>query len=167
MKNKFVIAALVLVAVASVAYAAFAQILTISGTTTASGDWDVAITNITRTSGTGATDAANTPSYTATSATFNVDLAYPGATATYEVTVSNNGTIPAKLGAISGLAEANAAAPTFVTYAVSGVTANTTTLAAGATNTITVTATWDAAATSTAVGSKTATLTFDYAQDTP
>ena len=166
MRNKFVIAALVLVGVASVAYAAFTQILTISGTSTAAGDWDVAITNITRTSATGATDAATTPSYTATSATFDVDLAYPGATATYEVTVTNNGTIPAKLDTIGGLAAANAAAPTFVTYAVSGVTAGSTTLAAGATNTVTVVVTWDAAATSNAGGTKTATLTFDYSQDT-
>ena len=46
MKNKFLITAALLVGVASVAYAAFATTLTINGTGTASGTWDVKITGI-------------------------------------------------------------------------------------------------------------------------
>ncbi len=165
MKNKLLVAAVVLVGLASVAYAAFTQTLTISGTGNATGDWDVAITSITPTLGAGATNAA-APSFTATSATFSTDLAYPGATASYDVVVTNGGTIDAQLGAIGGLVAANAAAPTYIQYTVGGVTANTTTLAAGATNTITVTVTWDAASAPVTTGTtKTATLTFDYAQD--
>lgn len=162
-------AAIVLVGLATVAYAAFTQTLTINGTGTASGTWDVKITNITRTSGAGATDAATTPSYTNTSATFDTTLAYPGATATYAVTVTNNGTVPAKLTTINGLATANAAAPTYVGFTLAGVTAGSTTLAAnGGTNTINVTVTWDAASTvSTASTGKTATLDFVYDQNTP
>lgn len=166
MRNKLLIAALVVVGLASVAYAAFAQILTISGTGTATGSWNVAITGITRTTATGATDAS-APTFTGTSATFSTNLAYPGATATYEVTVKNNGTVPAKLSSITDLATINAAAPTYITYTVSGVTAGTTTLAAGATNTVTVVVTWDAAsAPSTAGESKNATITLNYAQNT-
>ena len=121
MRNKLLVAALVLVGVASVAYAAFAQTLTISGTGSATGTWDVAITNITQSSATGATD--NTaPSFNATSATFDVNLGYPGATATYDVTVTNNGTIPAILDSITDLVALNAAAPTYITYSVTGVT---------------------------------------------
>ena len=167
MKNKLLVAAVVLVGLASVAYAAFTQTLTINGTGNAAGDWDVAITNITQTSATGATDVT-APTYNATSATFDVDLAYPGATATYAVTVTNNGSIPAELGTIGGLTAANAAAPTYIQYTVTGVTANTTTLAAnGGTNTINVTVTWDAASAPVTTGTtKTATLTFAYAQDT-
>jgi hypothetical protein len=166
MKNKLLVAAVVLVGLASVAYAAFTQTLTINGTGNVTGDWSVAITNITRTSATGATDTT-APTYNATSATFSTDLAYPGATATYAVTVTNSGSIDAKLGAINGLSAANAAAPTYVQYTVTGVTANTTTLAAGATNTINVTVTWDSATSPTTTGTptKTATLTFDYAQN--
>ncbi|MFZ1258549.1 MAG: hypothetical protein WAQ25_03710 [Candidatus Saccharimonas sp.] len=169
MRNKLIVAALVLIGLASVAYAAFAQVLTINGTSTASGTWDVKITGITRASASGATDAALTPSFTATTATFDSTLAYPGATATYNVTVTNAGTVPAKLTSIGGLAAVNAAAPTYVGYTISGVTAGTTTLAAnGGTNTITVTITWDSASTvSTTGASKTGVLTFNYDQDTP
>lgn len=164
MRNKMLIGAIVFVGLASVAYAAFASVLTISGTGTASGDWDVAITGITRTAATGATDAV-APSFTGTSATFDVDLAYPGATATYEIVVANNGSIPAVLTTLDGVTAANAAAPTYIEYAVTGVT-NGTTLGAGGTNTATVTVTWNAAsAPVTANETKTATITLNYDQD--
>lgn len=167
MRNKLLISALVLVGLASVAYAAFAQTLTINGTGTAAGTWDVEITDITQTSATGATDNV-APSFNATSATFDVDLAYPGATATYDVTVTNNGSIPAILSAITDLTSKNAEAPTYITYATAGVTAGVTTLAAsGGTNVVQVTVTWDAAsAPGTPNESKAATITLDYAQNT-
>ncbi len=166
MRTKILVIALVVVGLASVAYAAFSQTLNIGGTGTANGDWDVKITNIVQTSATGATDAT-APSFTDTAATFDVDLAYPGATATYNVTVTNAGSIPAKLDSITDLATINAAAPAYITYAVSGVTAGTTTLAAGATNTIQVTVTWDAASNpDTSTGNtKSATIDFDYVQN--
>lgn len=93
MKNKAMLAALLIIGVASVAYASFATTLTINGTGTATGNWDVHIQSITRTSATGATDAVNTPSVAVDnlSATFDVDLAYPGATATYSVVIANSG----------------------------------------------------------------------------
>ena len=164
MRNKMLIGAIVFVGLASVAYAAFAQILTINGTGTAAGDWDVAITGITRTAATGATDAV-APAFTGTSATFDVDLAYPGATATYEIVVENNGSIPAVLTTLDGVTAANAAAPTYITYAVTGVT-NGTTLGAGGTNTATVVVTWNAASAPTTPNeTKTATITLNYDQD--
>lgn len=166
MKNKFIIAAVAVVMLASVAYAAFTQLLTINGTGTASGQWNVKITGITRSAGTGVTDAVGTPSFTDTTATFDAELGYPGATATYDVTVTNSGTIPAKLTSISDIATTNAAAPTYITYAVSGVTAGTTTLAAGSTNVVKVTVTWSGASSpATANESKTLTLDLNYDQD--
>lgn len=167
MRNKIIVAALVVVGFASVAYAAFAQVLTINGTGTAAGTWNVAITNITQTSNTGATD--NTPpSYTGTSATFDVDLAYPGATATYDVTVTNSGTVPAILSSITDLTSINSQAPTYLTYTTTGVTGGTTTLAAnGGTNVVHVTVTWDAASAPTTPNeSKAATITLNYDQNT-
>ncbi len=166
MRNKIIVVALVVVALASVAYAAFAQTLTINGTGTANGNWDVKITNIVQTSATGATDAT-APSFNDTSATFDVDLAYPGATATYDVTVTNAGSIDAKLDTMTDLATINSAAPAYITYAVSGVTAGTTTLAAGATNTVQVTVTWDAASSpDTSTGNtKSATIDLNYVQN--
>ena len=58
MKNKVLIAAVAIIGLASVAYASFTQLLTINGTGTATGSWDVKITGITRTSATGVTDAS-------------------------------------------------------------------------------------------------------------
>lgn len=165
MRNKLLVVALVVVGLASVAYAAFAQTLTIGGTGTPTGSWDVAITNITRTSATGATDAV-APAYTGTSATFSTNLAYPGATATYDVTVTNNGSVPAKLSSITTTpTDVNGTAPTYVQFTTSGVTAGTTTLAAGATNTMSVTVTWDAADSTSVTSSKTATYTLNYVQN--
>lgn len=160
--------ALLVIGVGSIAYAAYSQVLSISGTGTATGNFNVAITSITRTSATGVTDAV-APSFNGTSATFSANLAYPGATATYAVTVTNSGSIPAKLTSLSDLTATNSAAPAYITYATSGVTANTTTIAAGGgTNVVNVTVTWDSASSpnTTAGNSKTATITLNYDQDT-
>ena len=166
MRNKLLIAALVVVGLASVAYAAFAQILTVGGTGTTTGVWDVKITDITRSSATGATDVTP-PSYTGTSATFDTELAYPGATATYQVTVTNNGNVPALLSSLTDMASTNAAAPTFITYTLSGVTGGTTTIAPGATNVLTVVVTWlGSSAPITTGDSKGATITLNYIQNT-
>jgi hypothetical protein len=165
MRNKLLVATVVLVGLASVAYAAFSQILTINGTGTATGNWDVQIISITPTAQTGATDHASTPSFTATTATFNVDLAYPGATSSYNVVIKNQGNITAKLSTMTDLTSLNAAAPTYLTYAISGMTLNST-LAPNATVTATVTVTWASSATTNPSGaSKAATINFNYIQN--
>lgn len=166
MRNKLIIAAVVLVGLASVAYAAFAQLLTISGTGTASGNWDVEITSITAKDQTGATDAANTPSFTATSAIFDVDLDYPGSTSTYDVVIENKGSIPAKLSSLTDLTATNAASPVDIHYTLTGVAVNDT-LAAGASVTATVTVNWvSGGSTNIDTQSKAATITFNYIQNT-
>lgn len=160
--------AVLIVGIGSIAYAAYSQVLSVSGTGTATGNFNVAITNITRTSATGVTDTT-LPTFTGTSATFNSNLAYPGATATYAVTVTNSGSIPAKLTSLSDLTTTNSAAPTYITFLTSGVTANTTVLAAnGGTNVVNVTVTWDSATSpNTSTGnSKSATVTLNYDQNT-
>lgn len=165
MKTKIIVAAFVVVGLASIAYAAFAQLLTINGTGTSAGDWNVKITGITQTASTGATDSVP-PSFTDTSATFDVDLAYPGATATYDVVVTNNGTIPAIVTSVDGVPAANAAVPTYITYSLTGVTNGTTLAANGGTNTAKVTVTWDPASAPVSTNeSKTATITINYEQD--
>lgn len=165
-KTKVIVAAFIVVGLASIAYAAFSQILTINGTGTAAGDWDVKITSITQTSATGATENS-APAFTDTSATFDVDLAYPGASATYNVVVTNNGTIPAVLSSLDGITAANAASPTYITYTVTGVSNGTTLAANGGTNTATVTVTWDPLSAPVSSGeTKTATITLNYEQDT-
>ncbi len=165
-KTKIISIFILIVSAASVAYASFATNLVINGTGTATGNWKVEIIGITPTGQVGATDKLNTPSYTATSATFDVDLGYPGATSSYQVVIKNNGTIPAKLNSVTDLTSINASAPTYLTYSLSGVTVGST-LAVGAQVTATVTVTWDAAANTNPSGaSKAATITLNYVQNT-
>lgn len=169
MKQKLIVAALIVAGLASIAYAAFSSNLVINGTGTTVADWDVKITNISAAaanSTTGATDAT-APTFTDTSATFDVELAYPGASAMYDVTVTNAGSINAILNSITpDVTAINGAAPTDLTYQITGVTPTTTTLNAGATNTVTVKVTWDAASTITTAQTKTATITLNYVQNT-
>lgn len=168
MRNKFVIAALIIVGAASVAYAAFAQNLVVNGTGTATGNWDVKITTITLASSTGATNHLGVGPTVAgdfLSATFSVDLAYPGATATYDVSIKNNGNINAKLSTLTDLTSINAGAPTYLTYAITGVAINDP-LAPGVTVTAHVAVTWAASANTNPAGAnKVATITFGYIQN--
>lgn len=164
MKNKFIPIAIVLISFASVAYASFASTLTINGTGTATGNWDVRIISITPTGQIGATDQV-APSFTTTSATFNVGLGYPGATSSYQVAIRNQGNINAKLSTITDLTTLNATAPTYLTYSIAGVAVDDT-LAPSATVTATVTVTWAASATTNPAGaSKAATINFNYIQN--
>lgn len=168
MRNKVVIACVVAVlGLATVAYAAYSQVLSVHGSGTAAGDWNVAVTSITKISSTGATENS-APTFDGTSATFDVDLAYPGATTQYDVTVTNNGSIPAKLTSITDLTSINSAAPAYITYSTSGVTGGTTTLAAnGGANVLHVTVTWEGTSAPVTTGaSKAATITLNYDQDT-
>ncbi len=164
--KNFLIAALLVVIVAmSVGYAALAQQLTINGTSKVSASWDVSITGITAKSLTGASVANGYPTFTSTDATFDVSLDYPGASASFDIVVANNGTIDATLDNISGLIEANSDEPVYLTYAVTGISEGER-LDAGETTTATVTVTWSADETAvpeTAV-TKTATIHLNYVQ---
>ena len=116
-KKTFTIIALaVAILLIGIGYAALQQNLIINGTANI-GDakWDVKITNIEATSLNGASlveeEGVTNPSFTDTSATFNVDLEYPGASAEFAVTVTNAGSIDAILNSITGVEAANSAAP--------------------------------------------------------
>ena len=173
MRNKKNIIIGILIAVIvlmSVGYAALAQVLIINGTAHINADWDVEITNIAEGTLIGATTATNPAlGYTSTSATFGVDLAYPGASATYVVTIENKGNISAKLDSITGITAANASNPTEVEFAISGVAENDV-LAPGATTTATITVTWVESQNETdtipSTTTKTATINLNYIQNT-
>ncbi len=166
-KNKNLLLVILLIAVVGMAigYAALSQQLVINGTANITTEWDVHIEGITASSdnaANGATDTT-TPTYTATSATFDVNLAYPGASASYTVYVKNGGTIGAKLQDVTGVDTANSAEPTGITYTIDA-NANDT-LASGSTRNYTVTVTWDADATQIPeTKTKTATITLNYVQ---
>ena len=99
-KNLIIGVLAAIIAVMTTAYAAFATTLTINGSATISGVWDVEIISITS-AFTGTASDRTAPSYTATTATFDADLKAPGDKATYTITVKNKGSISAVLKSIT------------------------------------------------------------------
>lgn len=94
-RNSALIVLVVLLLALAVGYAAFQQVLTITGTATAAGNWDVKFvdpTTITEGHGTASItgDAADTVSVNAT-------LGFPGDGCTVTAHIKNAGTVPAKL----------------------------------------------------------------------
>ena len=116
-KNLLIITLLIAIISMSVGYAALAQVLNINGTANISAVWDVEITNIVLKNSIGAKEK-QVPIYDDRSATFNVDLSYPGAFAIYTVYVENKGTVDSELSSISGVEEANLENPNQIKYEV-------------------------------------------------
>ena len=101
-QRNYIIAGLCMILVImGVGYAAFQSQLKISGTSNITSNWSVKITNIQSKVVSGAPTDAETPGYTDTTATFKTRLTSPGDTMQYDVTVSNEGDIDAKLDKIT------------------------------------------------------------------
>ena len=101
-QRNYIIAGLCMILVImGVGYAAFQSQLKISGTSNITSNWSVKITNIESEVVSGAPTDAQKPSYTDTTATFKTRLTSPGDTMQYDVTVSNEGDIDAKLDKIT------------------------------------------------------------------
>jgi hypothetical protein len=165
-KNLFIILLFALVVVMGVGYAALSQQLAINGTANISASWDVKITNITTKSLVGAIVEAGYPTHSVTDASFDVNLEYPSASATFDITVENTGTIDAVLDSITGVTEANANIPLYISYATTGISEGSSLNAGAGPQTLTVTVTWDAAETTVPAGiiTKAATIHLNYVQ---
>ena len=86
----------------SIGFAALSTRLTINGSASLSDIWNVQIIDITKKeASTGVTEAANTPTFTSTTATFDVALKEPGDYVIYTITVKNKGTLDATLSKIT------------------------------------------------------------------
>ena len=166
MNKKWYIGILVvLVGVMAVGYAALAQELNIFGTSTVTAEWNMEITRFAEMSSHGITTTS--VNHVATSANFNIDLAAPGSTATYEMDITNNGTIDAEVSSI-------VIAPTTnlpdVSYEFSGLVVGDKQPAgemmANNTRTATLVVTWDPAGTEVLTGQEDITVTVTYVQDT-
>lgn len=166
MKNKksIVICALLVAIVAmAIGYATLSQDLIITGTANIDADWNVKITGIEA----GTLDRATSGEidYTDTTATFDVTLTEPGASATYNISIANAGKIDAVLTSIEGIEEANADAPTDLIFSISGVEVGDELPANTGTDTAVVTVTWDSDSEEIPeTKSKTATITLIYEQ---
>ncbi|MBE5805759.1 MAG: hypothetical protein E7313_03500 [Clostridiales bacterium] len=161
-KNIVLLILLLVIVGMAVGYAALSQALVINGTANITTEWKILFTNIEEGTFVGA-ESKTAPSYTATTATFDVNLLYPGASAQYRVTVANQGNIDAKITSVDGIDTANAATPTDIVYSIDAEQDDE--LAAGATKTYIVTVSWNANAnTIPETKTKTATITLNYEQ---
>lgn len=148
-----------------VGYALVTQILTITGISNVTGTWDIKITSIDTGILTNAENAVQ-PSINNDniSATFNVNLKAPGATAVYPLTVTNKGNINAKLISVDGINEANSMEPKDVTFSCTAQPNDT--LNAGESKNYEVTVVWDSNSTQIPTEvTKTATITLNYEQN--
>ncbi len=101
-QRNYIIAGLCMILVImGVGYAAFSSQLRISGTSNVTSNWSVKITDIQSKVVSGTPANASAPTHTDTTATFRTTLTSPGDTMQYDVTVSNEGDIDAKLDKIT------------------------------------------------------------------
>ena len=81
----------------SIGFAALSSQLKINGNATISDTWNVQIASITKKEGSTGVTETSQPTFTATTANFNVSLKEPGDYAIYTVTVKNTGSLDAVL----------------------------------------------------------------------
>ena len=117
-QRNYIIAGLCMILVImGVGYAAFQSQLRISGTSNITSNWSVKITDIQSKVVNGTPANASAPTHTDTTATFRTTLTSPGDTMQYDVTVSNEGDIDAKLDKITVPESTNLA----IGFEVSGI----------------------------------------------
>ena len=117
-QRNYIIAGLCMILVImGVGYAAFQSQLKISGTSNITSNWSVKITDIQSKIVSGTPTNASEPTHTDTTATFRTTLTSPGDTMQYDVTVSNEGDIDAKLDKITVPESTNPA----IGFEVSGI----------------------------------------------
>ena len=101
-------------------YAALSQVLNINGTSSISGDFNIQIIALDENTMNHAQTVSKSGLGT-TTVSFTVDLESPGASAIYDVTVENKGSIDAVLKSIEGIDEANLSAPLDVKFSTTGI----------------------------------------------
>jgi hypothetical protein len=143
-------------------YALLAQELTIKGRASIDSRWKVEITDINSKDIIG--DAVNKvdPSYTATTASFSVGFTQPGDSITYDITVTNKGTLDAVVENITVNKGNNSA----IKYTTSGLKRGDKITKNNGTNTLTVKVDYDSSVTSQpASTTNNITVTINYQQD--
>ena len=96
-KNRGLFIVVLAVLVVGIGFAALQKYLTIDGTASINSNFDVRFSFIETSATTGGAYNKSEPSFTNTTATFDAAFLAPGDSITYAVTVSNNGTMNAKL----------------------------------------------------------------------
>lgn len=167
-KNKnFLIGGLIaLVFIMAVAFAAFTQTLTISGQSSSTANWNLSFSSATANAACGSTvtsDCGTVTSFSsgATSINFETKFSSPGHSVTYTVVVKNSGNVNAKL---NNLTSTPSNSSSLITYSVTGMTAGTTTIAAGSTATLTITVSFPQKSGNIAAQSNNLSLQLDWVQ---
>ena len=120
-KNWMIVGLCLIVLFMAVGYASFSQSLTINGTAVVESTWDIKITDITVVGFTGSATNAEGPQVTNnTTAIFKTNLVSPSDSMTYEVTVANDGSIPARLNKLTVTDENNPA----ILFEITGISEN-------------------------------------------
>jgi len=146
-QNIAIIGVIAFVLAVAVGYALFSETLNINGTATAKGDFDVEFTSVGTINKVGYTDVDGTNDIAVISADKNTltvkvnKLDYPGAYVEIPVTITNKGSVPAKLKDITetGLTAENRAVK--VTY--TGIAASDTAINQNETQSMTIKVEWD------------------------
>ena len=145
-------------------YAALSQVLNINGTSSISGDFNIQIVALDENTMNHAQTVSKSGLGT-TTVSFTVDLESPGASAIYDVTVENKGSIDAVLKSIEGIDEANLSAPLDVKFSTTGIEEGDP-LLKGQRKTFQVQVRWDSSATEIPTSNKTLVLKLNYEQQT-
>lgn len=119
-KNWMIVGLCLIVLFMAVGYASFSQDLTINGTSIIESTWDIKITDITVNSFTGSASSEEAQVINNTTATFKTNLVSPSDSITYEVTVANDGSIPARLNKLTITDENNPA----ILFEITGISEN-------------------------------------------
>ncbi len=163
-KNYLIGGLFIAVVFMAIGYGALVQQLNINGTAAITSTWDIEITGITKVGTTGGASETSAASFTATTATFNVDLKAPGDSITYDVTIKNKGSLNAALKTLT--LNPSTSATTGIKYTVTGVSTGTK-LAASGTNTMKIKIEWVSSDTTVpTTKTKSFTATLNYEQDT-
>lgn len=174
-KNNYIaIVLIVLLLALAVGYAAFSSQLTITGSATAkAGTWDVKFTAASASDSIVSGTAKNSVTYTDNKVTVTVNLATPGDGSNITATITNNGSVGAKLTGFNPTGLTKVSDTVYQTGAIKltlpPVTADgTDVIAAGASKTFTFSVEWDSDVSEATVGTTGQTasfdITFDYEQ---
>lgn len=172
-KKQYVVVALIVVLLTIAAvYAALSETLTITGTASASGEFDVYFSSATivdsgKASATNG--AANITGDKLAVTITNVELSHPGDSRTVTAVVTNDSTVPVKLTDFTFKDDegVNFVGTQHIDVAVTGNTIGTTIAADGGTTTITFVVEWPSTEESTSVSGESVDFiaTFTYTQD--
>ena len=162
-RKKFVVIILIILLLAlAIGYSAFSATLTINGTVSSTVEWDVIFTATSVTESTKGTSVISSDAKSITTTINN--LGFPGDGCTVLATVTNNGTIPAKLTSFD--VSTSGADFTSGDLILDTPTVPSETLQPGDTCTIEFVVKWAANSEKTELSGDSFTITYNYVQDT-